>query len=115
MDKTYHKKFQVDSVFGRRIIKGRKSRFSVILVVVYTTTTICYMTFYTPSRPAKTIIDRAPIIFPMLYTTCGTCHKILLKKIACMHACMHACMYASREIKELELQFLLWNYSHWLE
>ena len=34
MDKTYHKKFQVDSVFGRRIIKGRKSRFSVILVVV---------------------------------------------------------------------------------
>ena len=50
------------------------------------------MTFYTPSRPAKTIIDRAPILFPMLYTTCGTCHKILLNKIACMHACMHVCI-----------------------
>ena len=67
------------------------------------------MTFYTPSRPAETIIDRAPILFPMLYTTCGTCLKILLKKF------MHACMYASPEIKELELQFLLWNFSIWLE
>ena len=45
MDKTYHEKFQVDSVFGRRIMKGRKSRFSVILVVVlYTTTTISQKT-----------------------------------------------------------------------
>ena len=34
MDETYHKKFQVDSVYGRRIIKGRKSRFSLILVVL---------------------------------------------------------------------------------
>ena len=29
-DETHHKKFQVDSIFGRRIIEGRKSRVSVI-------------------------------------------------------------------------------------
>ena len=39
MDETHHKKFQVDSIFGRRIIKGRKSRVSVIFSSTTTSTT----------------------------------------------------------------------------
>ena len=105
-DETHHKKFQVDSMFGRRIIKGRKSRVSVIFSSTSTTstTTTSIKPFFVHNVQTK-LQENNDLIFSD--HVCVWLDRVLGCFRKKSYACMHACMYASRKPKELGLQFFV--------
>ena len=106
-DETHHKKFQVDSNFGRRIIEGRKSRVSVIFSSSSSSTSSTSSSirpFFVHNVQTK-LQENNDLIFSDYVCLC------LDRVLGCFrkksYACMHAYMYASPKPKELGLQFFV--------
>ena len=84
-DETHHKEIQVDSIFGRRIIEGRKSRVSVIFSSS-TSSTSTIRPFFVHNVQTKLQENNALIFSDYVCLWLDRVLGCFRKKIVCMHA-----------------------------